>query len=44
MIAVALVLFSLTADSEHGKVDARLATGLRTGLASTRRAVRTRVV
>ena len=32
MIAVALVLFSLTADSEHGKVDARLATGLRTGL------------
>ncbi|MGH2838231.1 MAG: HAMP domain-containing protein, partial [Thermoleophilaceae bacterium] len=33
MIAVALVLFSLTADSEHGKVDARLATGLRTGLA-----------
>jgi diguanylate cyclase (GGDEF)-like protein len=33
MIAVALVLFSLTADSEHGKVDARLASGLRTALA-----------
>src|SRR6185503_5418810 len=32
MIAVALVLFSLTADSEHGKVDARLAGGLRTAL------------
>ena len=39
MIAVALVLFSLTEDSEHGKVDARLAGGLRTTLvASTRRA------
>ncbi len=33
MIAVGLVLFSLTQDSEHGKVDARLATGLRTALA-----------
>ena len=32
MIAVALVLFSLTADSEHGKVDAQLASGLRTTL------------
>src|SRR5215208_4383212 len=32
MIAVALVLFSLTEDSEHGKVDARLASGLRTAL------------
>jgi diguanylate cyclase (GGDEF)-like protein len=32
MIAVALVLFSLTEDSEHGKVDARLAGGLRTTL------------
>jgi diguanylate cyclase (GGDEF)-like protein len=32
MIAVALVLFSLTEDSEHGKVDARLASGLRTTL------------
>ena len=33
MIAVALVLFSLTEDSEHGKVDARLASGMRTALA-----------
>ena len=33
MIAVALVLFSLTEDSEHGKVDARLAGGMRTTLA-----------
>jgi len=33
MIAVALVLFSLTEDSEHGKVDARLASGVRTALA-----------
>ena len=33
MIAVALVLFSLTEDSEHGKVDARLAGGMRTALA-----------
>lgn len=32
MVAVALVLFSLTEDSEHGKVDARLAGGLRTTL------------
>jgi diguanylate cyclase (GGDEF)-like protein len=32
MIAVALVLFSLTEDSEHGKVDARLAGGLHTTL------------
>jgi len=32
MIAVALVLFALTQDSEHGKVDARLASGLRTAL------------
>jgi diguanylate cyclase (GGDEF)-like protein len=32
MIAVALVLFSLTEDSEHGKVDARLASGVRTAL------------
>jgi diguanylate cyclase (GGDEF)-like protein len=32
MIAVALVLFSLTEDSEHGKADARLAAGLRTAL------------
>src|SRR5688572_16819852 len=32
MIGVGLVLFSLTADSEHGKVDARLAGGLRTTL------------
>ncbi len=32
MIAVALVLFSLTEDSEHGKVDARLASGMRTAL------------
>ena len=32
MMAVGLVLFSLTADSEHGKVDARLAGGLRTTL------------
>jgi diguanylate cyclase (GGDEF)-like protein len=32
MIAVALVLFSLTEDSEHGKVDARLASGLHTTL------------
>jgi diguanylate cyclase (GGDEF)-like protein len=32
MIAVALVLFSLTEDSEHGKVDSRLAGGLRTAL------------
>ena len=32
MIAVALVLFSLTEDSEHGKVDARLAGGLQTTL------------
>ena len=32
MIAVALVLFSLTEDSEHGKVDARLASGMRTTL------------
>ena len=30
MIAVALVLFTLTEDSEHGKVDARLASGVRT--------------
>jgi diguanylate cyclase (GGDEF)-like protein len=34
MIAVALVLFSLTEDSEHGKVDAQLASGLRTALSS----------
>src|SRR5687767_2904987 len=32
MIGVGLVLFSLTSDSEHGKVDARLAGGLRTTL------------
>ena len=32
MIAVALVLFSLTEDSEHGKVDSSLASGLRTTL------------
>ena len=32
MIAVALVLFSLTEDSEHGKVDSRLAGGLQTAL------------
>src|SRR5687767_607472 len=32
MIAVALVLFKLTEDSEHGKVDARLAGGLQTTL------------
>ena len=32
MVAVGLVLFSLTEDSEHGKVDARLASGLRTTL------------
>ena len=32
MIAVVLVLFSLTADSEHGKADANLASGLRTTL------------
>ena len=32
MIAVALVLFSLTQDSEHGKVDSGLAAGLRTAL------------
>jgi diguanylate cyclase (GGDEF)-like protein len=32
MIAVALVLFSLTEDSEHGKVDSRLAGGLHTTL------------
>ena len=32
MIAVTLVLFSLTQDSEHGKVDARLAAGVRTAL------------
>src|SRR4051812_44928561 len=33
MVAVALVLFSLTADSETGKADARLAEGMRTALA-----------
>jgi diguanylate cyclase (GGDEF)-like protein len=33
MIAVTLVLFSLTEDSEHGKVDARLASGVRTAQA-----------
>ncbi|HWH44794.1 MAG TPA: diguanylate cyclase [Thermoleophilaceae bacterium] len=33
MAAVALVLFSITADSETGKVDARLAEGLRTAFA-----------
>ena len=33
MIAVALVLFSLTQDSEQGKADARLAGGMRTALA-----------
>lgn len=33
MAAVALVLFSLTADSETGKADARLAEGLRVALA-----------
>lgn len=32
MIGVALVLFALTEDSEHGKVDSRLAGGLRTTL------------
>src|SRR5215212_6924679 len=32
MIAVALVLFKLTEDSEHGKVDSRLAGGLHTTL------------
>ena len=32
MVAVALVLFSLTEDSEHGKVDSGLASGLRTAL------------
>src|SRR5687767_6653566 len=32
MIAVALVLFKLTEESEHGKVDARLAGGVRTAL------------
>jgi diguanylate cyclase (GGDEF)-like protein len=32
MIAVALVLFKLTEDSEHGKVDSRLAGGLQTTL------------
>jgi diguanylate cyclase (GGDEF)-like protein len=32
MIAVALVLFALTQDSEHGKVDARLASGVRIAL------------
>src|SRR5688572_4718505 len=32
MLGVGLVLFSLTSDSEHGKVDARLAGGLRTTL------------
>ena len=32
MIAVALVLFSLTSDSETGKTDARLAQGLQTAL------------
>src|SRR5688572_17939094 len=32
MIAVALVLFKLVADSEHGKVDSRLAGGLHTTL------------
>ena len=43
MIAVALVLFSLTADSEHGKVDARLAERAADGARrSTRRAARTR--
>ena len=36
MIAVALVLFSLTEDSEHGKVDSRLAGGLRTTLSLLR--------
>lgn len=33
MAGVALVLFGITADSETGKVDARLAAGLRTALA-----------
>src|SRR4051794_22592046 len=33
MIAVALVLFSLTRDSETGKADARIAQGLRTAFA-----------
>ena len=33
MVAVAVVLFSLTADSENGKADARLAEGLRVALA-----------
>src|SRR5687767_9867039 len=32
MIAVAIVLFSLTADSEHGKADARLAGALGSAL------------
>jgi hypothetical protein len=32
MIAVGLVLFKLTEDSEHGKVDSRLAGGLQTTL------------
>ncbi len=33
MVAVAVVLFSLTADSENGKADARLAEGMRVALA-----------
>src|SRR3954447_20805287 len=33
MIAVALVLFSLTSDSETGKADAQIAQGLRVGFA-----------
>ncbi len=33
MVAVALVLFSITADSETGKADASIAQGLRAGLA-----------
>src|SRR5918997_98095 len=33
MVAVALVLFSITADSETGKADARIAEGLQTALA-----------
>src|SRR5918912_2306591 len=33
MIAVALVLFSLTADSENGKVDAEIAQGMRAAFA-----------
>ena len=40
MIAVALVLFTLTAESETGKADARMATGLQNAFVLYREAVR----